>query len=366
MITKILYVSLGENMFGTEKFISYFVNNLPVDKFEVHWGIPYESRLSNILKQNNNRYFSFENGTLSNFKIKGLINIAKYIHKNNINIVHSNSGILPCVVGKVMGVKKCYETRHGIFYSDKELNEFGILQRYHEKIKQYFVEYQIAIGENDKYRMIKHFGMIDEKIKVIPYGIDINDIRKQGIKSGLNVKSKNGKFKYLNIGRFSLQKSQLDLLKAVRMLIDEYQNFELTIIGEGEEKDNLLNYIKSNNLEKYVILKSYIDNIHLEILKYDALVMTSKYEGVPYVVSDSMALGLPVVHTDVGCVSNVIRNNVDGLLVNVENIVEIKDAMKKIATNTKLYENIQISAFNRIESYPIGKMIDEYAKVYLL
>lgn len=363
---KILYVSLGENMFGTEKFIYYLIKNLPKDKFQVHWGIPYKSKLSEMLGNYGIEYFNFENDTLNGFRIKGLKNIAKYIYKNKINIVHSNSGILPCIAAKFMGVEKCFETRHGIFYSDEQLNNFSTLQKYHEKVKQYFVNYQIAIAENDKNRMIKYFGMKAEKIKVVNYGIDIDDVRKSGVKPSIAEYRINRTFKFVNIGRFTYQKSQEDLLKAVILLKDEYTNFKLTVIGEGEEKDKLNNFVSDNNLGDYVKIESYKKNIHEELLKHDVLVMTSRFEGVPYVVSDSMALGIPVIHTDVGGVSNVIRNGVDGLIVRVGNIKEIKDAMKRIALDGELYKRIQESAFKKIEEYSIRRMVDEYVKLYLM
>lgn len=363
---RILFVSLGENMFGTEKFIYYLVKNLPKDKFEVHWGIPYKSKLSQMLEAYGINYFDFRNGTLNGFKLRGLINISKYIYKHKIDIVHSNSGILPCVVGKLMGVKKCYETRHGMFFSDEHLNSFKLHQKYHEKVKQYFVNYQIAIAENDKNRMIKYFGMNPEKIAVVYYGIDIDDVRKNGVKSGTKVITENHKIKFLNVGRFTYQKSQVDLLKAVNLLQKEFKKFHLTIIGEGEEKDNLVNYVAANNLKEFVNIESYKENIHIEILKCDVLVMTSRYEGVPYVVSDSMALGVPVIHTDVGGVSNVICNNIDGLIVETGNIVEIKNAMKRIATDLELYQRIQENASRKIEEYSIQRMVNDYIKLYTM
>jgi len=361
---KILYVSLGENMHGTEKFIYYLIKNLPKDKFKVFWGIPCRSKLSEILDNLKIDYFLFDNGSLNGFKMKGLINIAKYIRKNKIDIVHSNSGILPCVIGKFMRIKKCFETRHGIFYSEDQLKRFSLRQKYHEKIKQYFVNCQIAISDNDKNRMIKYFGMSDKNIQVIYNGVDIKDVRLHGIKNDRTIMMRNNVFQFLNIGRFTFQKSQEDLLKAVDLLKSEFQNFKLTIIGEGEYKINLVDYITNHNLDKYVTIESYRENIYESMLKYDALVMTSRYEGVPFVVSDAMALGLPVIHTDVGGLSNVIRDGIDGLIIQTGNIVEIKDAMKKIATDTELYNKLQKNSLKRIEEYSIQKMVDEYARLY--
>lgn len=363
---KILFVSLGDNMFGTEKFIYYLVKNLPEDKYDVHWGIPYKSKLSEVLDNNGIRYFHFENGTIDSFRIRGLINIGKYIYRNKIDILHSNSGILPCIIAKILGVSKCFETRHGIFYSDEQLSKFKTHQKYHEIIKQYFVNYQVAIAENDKSRMIKYFGMSPDKIKIIYYGVDINEVRKHGVKELGKPYSGKQKIQFLNIGRFTYQKSQEDLLKAANLLIKEFIDFHITIIGEGEEKENLLKYVSCNNLTDFVTIESYKENIHKEILKYDVLVMTSKYEGFPYVVSDSMAIGIPVIHTDVGGVSNVIRDKIDGLIVETGNIIKIKEAMKNIATDRDLYNRIQMNAFKKIEEYSIQRMVNDYMKLYTM
>jgi len=362
---KILFIVLGDNLNGTERYVLDIIRYLPTDIFDAYFGIPYDSRLNLILQSHNVKTFNFRNDTLKKFRFKGIINIARFIIKNKIDIIHSNSGIIPCIIGKLLGASRCYETRHGIFYTDKQLASFTLMQKYHEKIKQYFVDFQIVISENDKERLMKCFEISEEKIKVIYNGIDIESVTEKGRRTENGIIIPEEKFKFLNIGRLTYQKGQNVLIEAANLLQKERQNFTLTITGEGEDHSQLQSLIDKYKLNNIVKIESYMEDIYEFIKEHDALVMTSRYEGVPYVVLESMALGVPVIHTDVGGISNILTDRLDGMIAKQEDAIDFMKKMLELLNDFNLYKSLRDNAFKTIQSYTIEKMVSQYVSLYL-
>lgn len=358
---KILYVVLGTNLNGTERYVVDIARNLPKDKYDVCIATPMKSNLSKFLEKFQVKEFVFDNGTVSGFSLKGIVNIFKFIYKQKIDIVHSNSGILPCIIGKVFFNKVCFETRHGLFYTKKQLKNLSFKRKIVEYLKQYFVNYEIAISENDKKMMNKYFGIRNRKIKLIYNGIAMEDFipfRKSSDYSNDN------KLKLVNVGRMTFQKAQDVLLDSVNLLKKNYQNFSLTIIGEGKEKNNLLKYVKENSLENFVNIEYYKEDIFDYLRNFDILILSSRFEGIPYIMLESMAIGLPVIVTDVGGISNVIKNDINGILVKEESPEDIKNAILSIVLSDNKYKILKENAYKSIENYSLKKMVDDYMSFY--
>ena len=95
--------------------------------------------------------------------------------------------------------------------------------------------------------------------------------------------------KILNIGRFTEQKDQITLLKSLNILKNKI-NFEAIIVGKGIRKQNLLDFIKGNNLEKFVKIIDFMKNPYPIIKETDLFILSSRYEGLPNVLLESLAL----------------------------------------------------------------------------
>jgi glycosyltransferase involved in cell wall biosynthesis len=105
---------------------------------------------------------------------------------------------------------------------------------------------------------------------------------------------KTNNLKIINIGRFTDQKDQLTLLKALNFLKNKIK-FEVVIIGRGALKKKLFNYITENNLNKFVKLKNFANNPFPLIKQADLFILSSKYEGLPNVLLESLVLNKYVI-----------------------------------------------------------------------
>ena len=130
---------------------------------------------------------------------------------------------------------------------------------------------------------------------------------------------KHGKLKIINIGRFTEQKDQITLLKALN-IIKKKINFEMIIVGKGVLKKKLLNFIKLNNLNNNVKIINFLDNPFPLIRQSDLFILSSEYEGLPNVLLEALALKKFIISSDCRTgPKEILLNGKGGLLFKVGN-----------------------------------------------
>lgn len=140
----------------------------------------------------------------------------------------------------------------------------------------------------------------------------------------------------VSVGRLSPEKGYLDLLKIYTQLNKEHPDWTLDIIGDGEEREKLENYIKENELENYVTLhgfqgKDYIDEI---LHNSSVYLMTSYTESFGIVLIEAMSHGVPCVAFDSAeGAREIIQSGNNGYLVKNRNfdayVLKIKSLIEK-------------------------------------
>lgn len=104
--------------------------------------------------------------------------------------------------------------------------------------------------------------------------------------------------KIVNIGRLTDQKDQITLLKCLNLLNKKKLKYKCCIIGDGDKKEYLQNYIKLNNLEKLVKLTGYKKDAENYLNSANLFVLTSKFEGLPNVLLEAQSNNIPIISSD--------------------------------------------------------------------
>ena len=114
-------------------------------------------------------------------------------------------------------------------------------------------------------------------------------------------------------------------------------DWEWHIYGEGELREKLESMIHDKNLEDKVILKGQSRDIYSKYSEYAFLVMTSRYEGFPMVLTEGLACGLPLIGFDIYTgPSEIIENEHNGFLINKDDKKEMIDKIKLLIKNPNL------------------------------
>lgn len=135
---------------------------------------------------------------------------------------------------------------------------------------------------------------------------------------------------FLAIGRLSFRTKGFDLLiKAFALFAKTNSDWQLHIVGEGQEKEFLLNLIKQNNLTDRIFIHPFTKDIGSFYSSASVFVLSSRWEGFGLVLCEAMAHGLPIIASNLPVVKEVLVDK-NSLIFEKENIRELADRMTSI------------------------------------
>lgn len=145
----------------------------------------------------------------------------------------------------------------------------------------------------------------------------------------------NSTFKMVLVGRLSGEKGQLLAIEACKALKNNGQNdFSLDLYGDGVDKGIIEKRIYDYGLNNYVHLCGYCDYIPLS--SYHVGLMCSHHEAFGRVTVEYMINAIPVIGVDAGGTSEIIENNISGMLYRNEDVNDLYSAIKKLYSNREL------------------------------
>ena len=143
--------------------------------------------------------------------------------------------------------------------------------------------------------------------------------------------------KLVTVGRLTLQKNYSMLLRVIKSLEDEY-DFELWILGDGEQREELETQIAESGIRSVKLL-GFQTNPHSFCRKADLFVCSSLFEGYSTAVSEALALGLPTLTTDCAGMREILDNGKYGLIV--ENSEEgLRNGLVSFLNNDEIWSDI--------------------------
>lgn len=207
-------------------------------------------------------------------------------------------------------------------------------------------------------RDYKKFFSIKKQVIVIYPGLKI----KKTLKKAFN--NHNKKLRIVSVGRFEPQKDFETLLYAFKELIKDGKKIELDLIGDGTKRNKLETLSRNLKINKYVHFLGWKENISLLLLNYDIFALSSYYEGLPLVILEAMAAGLPIISTDAPYgPAEILEEDKYGMLVPIGQSLALTEAMKDLIDNKKKRLNFARNALERSKYFSEEKMLTSYKKL---
>jgi 1,2-diacylglycerol 3-alpha-glucosyltransferase len=187
--------------------------------------------------------------------------------------------------------------------------------------------------------------------KIIPNGVNIDNFRK-AIRKRSRIK------RIIYVGRLSYEKGVDLLIEAFRLI--PQKDISLTIIGDGEEFNNLKQISKKLAIEFLGRLegKALID----QFKRADLLVLPSRTEGQPIILLEAWAAKLPVLATRVGDNEKFIKNGKNGFLAE-PTVNSLKESLEEALNSDKLIQ-ISENGFKDVKNYTWGEITDRTYQSY--
>lgn len=164
------------------------------------------------------------------------------------------------------------------------------------------------------------------------------------------------------VGRLVPQKDPLTLLKACLLLKGE---FKLLVVGDGELRGLMEQFISDNGLDHSVILAGERKDIPGILGASDIFVLSSRWEGLPYTIIEAMMAGLPIVSTCVGGLAELVVDGETGFLVPLRDPKALAKALQKFLDDGKLRRKMGKAGQEKaLQEFTLDRMLTETHKVY--
>ncbi len=368
---KILYLINNLTIGGAETLLLATIKQLNPNHFDVY--------VCTLLKNGNLLYKDFEQHSKiyslnmrSFHDIIGLYRLVKYIKYNNFDIVHTHL----CYADTYGQLASCFFTKPiyistfhlcDLWKEGKTLKHYlrikfeNILIRRFKKI--------IAVSNPVRDFAIKYQKFPNDKIITILNGVVVdafrrNDIQVNYIHKELNLSSDT--VLYGTIARLDQQKGHAFLIHAYDKIKHEVPNLKLIFIGDGIERQEIQALINKLNLSDNIYILGFRQDIKEILSSIDVFILPSVNEGLPISLLEAMSNSLPVIVTDVGGISTVVRNNIDGYIIPPQNINILSEKMKILYSNIDLRIKMGNNSFERIkEDFSLDKYLRQLEELYI-
>ena len=345
---------------GAERIISYLANNINRENYIPEILLIYQTNhifIKNIaadIKINylnldiNKKYFFLQT-------LKGILRIKPDIvllGLSGINVLVSP--FIPLFNRKIRWVAR--ETNIASLHVTN--NRMLFLYRY------FYKNYDTIITQSNdmKNDLVSNFKIDHRKMIIINNPIDTNFIDSQ-----LNIESpvsySPDKINLLACGRLNQQKGFDLLIKAFSTLTNK-DKYHLTIIGKSESEEYteyLHSLIEENNLEDYISFKGFQSNSFKWFQKADIFILSSRYEGFPNVLLESLYCGTPVLANNCkGGINEIVINNENGFVYDYKKN-DFEQNLELISS--KKFSSKHLSQIAK-ERFGLNKIIRQYESVF--
>lgn len=166
-------------------------------------------------------------------------------------------------------------------------------------------------------------------------------------------------------GRLARQKRILDLLWALVLLIDIDPNFYLVLAGDGPERDSLEQFTRELNIEDHVKFLGHRQDVSALMSLFDVFVLASDFEGMSNSIMEAMALGLPVVASDIAPNRELVFDGVTGFLFPVGDRAACARAILFLFENPDRAIRMGAAGRQRMEAeFSVRQMVSRYGEIY--
>jgi len=208
----------------------------------------------------------------------------------------------------------------------------------------------IAVSHGVKEDLVRQFGVPADRIRVIPNAVELKRVRALAAEEpGLAVDWRVSTV--IAVGRLTAQKGFRHLLDAFARLTRQ-RSCQLLIVGEGRDRASLWRQARALGIHEWVHMVGFQANPFALMARSRVFVLSSLWEGFPFVLLEAMACGVPVVSTD--CPSGpgeLIVNGENGLLVPPADPVALADAMEALLVDQSRAARLAEAASIRLATF---------------
>ncbi|MEK7567316.1 MAG: glycosyltransferase [Patescibacteria group bacterium] len=343
---KLMFAVTKSNWGGAQRYVYDLVTSLPKNQFEITVLLGGSGLLKKKLEAVNFRTISIPTLDRDIDLFKEFViffNIWKILMNEKPDILHVNSskiGGLGSFVGRIIGIKNIFFTVHGWPFFENRFFLFKWLIVFFSWLTVIFSHKTIVISKNDQV-IGSRLPFVKDKIFMIHNGIGSIDFKE---KDSSRTYLLGEKMANLNSIAFWIAGgTELTFNKNLEMAIlgvieAKRRGFDILylIIGEGEERGKIEKLIEKYKATDFIRLVGFKENLQQYLKAFDCFLLTSKKEGLPYILLETGLAGIPVIASNVGGIPEIIDDRENGILIEPKNINGIASAIEYLIKNPEI------------------------------
>lgn len=338
---------------GTERVAILIANELNKDeRYKVSFVSLTENKKDTFFKLDEN----IQRNVLYKEEVKGLTHILGYINRlkkvvksNNIDALIDIDGIIDIYsipVKWLTGVKVISWEHFNIYHHPNQK-----MRSYVRKFAVKYLDAIVTLTEQDK----RYY---NEELKFkCPIKAICNPVidRKKD-----NIYNKSSKV-IISVGRLTYQKGFDRLVDVAEIVLKKHSDWKWLVFGEGEDYAELQKSINEKKLSNNLKLMGNVNNIEEQYRESSIFVMTSRFEGLPMTLLEAKSYKLPIVSFDIKTgPRECVLDEVNGYLVQDENIKLLSDRICDLVEDDKKRINFSQHALDNTEKFDINKIVDKW------
>lgn len=203
----------------------------------------------------------------------------------------------------------------------------------------------------------------NDEMYLIYNGVDVNEFK-------INEREIRNKVEnIISVGRLTKAKDHKNLFKAIKILKEKLTKDELEvpiflIVGDGELKNELRNLALELNINNSVEFLGVRDDIPKLLAESDMYVMSSEWEGLSISLIEAVASEIPIVATDAGSNSEIVKDGKNGEIVPIKNSQKLAESLYKLITNKNLRTKYKNNSQKMIKKFEIEKSAAKHYDMY--
>lgn len=167
----------------------------------------------------------------------------------------------------------------------------------------------------------------------------------------------------ISVARLFPQKNQEMMIRAFAKFADKYPDWQLVIYGEGPRRQSLQLLIDNLQLTNRVLLPGRTEHVIDELQKSKIFCLSSDYEGMSNSMIEAICVGLPIVSTKVSGTDELIKDGVNGLLVDIGDEKGMTDALIKLIQNEELMNKMGEANRKKASLFSIDTILGQWYSI---
>jgi len=298
--------------------------------------------------------------------IDGLIDLKRIINIENYNLIWTNEPVMgvmtrvAAIRARRHGTKVMYMAHGYHFFKGASVKNWVFYPI--EKLMSHFCDAIVVINWEDYYLTKNKFNIPVFHINGI--GVELNkfsnvlvDKKQKRKELGIN----DNEVIVISVGELQTRKNQEVALRAIAKLSNK--NVRYILCGTGELKDRYINLSKELGIENQVKLLGHRYDVPEILAVSDIFVHPSQREGFGISVIEAMAVGLPLVTSNVQGIKDYMVNGVNGYMCNPFDVSSFTKAIKHLVENPSIRKKMSLVNIEKAKQYSVGNSIKEVDEV---